>query len=92
MHTQLASLVSLFICMYNARVHTYVVTNPLPCGEISRVAFIWDELAEMCGEVLRVTGFRGMAKFQEMQYIYQDIRSMCYYVLFELKMHPDDHP
>ena len=46
MHTQLASLVSLIVCMYDARVHTYVVTYPLPCGKISRVAFIWDELAE----------------------------------------------
>ena len=90
MHTQLPSIVSLFVCMYDARVHAYVVTNPSPSSEISRVAFVWDELAETCGKILRVAGFRGMAKFQEMQYIYEDIRSMCYY--YVLKLHPDDHP
>ena len=43
--------------MYDAHVHTFVVTNPLPCGESSRVAFIWDELAEIYGDILRVAGF-----------------------------------
>ena len=26
--------------MYNVCVHTYIVVDPVPCGEISRVAYI----------------------------------------------------
>ena len=79
----LASIVSLFICMYNVDMHTYVVINPLPGGEISRVVFIWDELAETWRhfEGSRISRY---GEFQEMKYIYQDIWSMCcyYYVCF----------
>ena len=34
-----ASLISLFVCTYTARVHTYIIGDPVPCGEISRMAF-----------------------------------------------------
>ena len=34
-----ASEISLYICMYNARAYTYIVTDALLCGEISRAAF-----------------------------------------------------
>ena len=39
-YTYTSLIVSLFVCTYNARVHTYIVVDPLPCGNISGVAFI----------------------------------------------------
>ena len=39
-HAYTASIISLFVCTYNARVHADIVVDPVPCGEISRVAFI----------------------------------------------------
>ena len=38
--TYTVSIMSLFVCTYNARAHTYIVVDPVPCGEISRAAFI----------------------------------------------------
>ena len=38
--TYTASIMNLFVCMYNARAHTYTVVDPVPCGAILRVAFI----------------------------------------------------
>ena len=35
-----ASAISLFVCTHNARSHTYIVVDPVPCSEISRAAFI----------------------------------------------------
>ena len=39
-HAYTASVISLFVCTYNARAHTYIVVDPVPCGEILRAAFI----------------------------------------------------
>ena len=61
MHVCTASIVSLFICMCNACVHMYVVVDPLPCGEVSRVASLgmsWLKYA--------VT-FRGRQDFEEIR-------------------------
>ena len=66
-----ASIMSLFVCMYNARAHTYIVIDPVPCGEISRVAFIG-----MCW-LKYVARFRGRQDFEvrqdfeEIQYVDQ---------------------
>ena len=35
-----ASIISLFVCTYNVRALTYIVIDPVTCGEISRVVFI----------------------------------------------------
>ena len=39
-HAYTASLISPFVCMYNVCVLTYIVVDPVPCGEISKAAFI----------------------------------------------------
>ena len=36
----MVSVINLFVCMYYARVHTYIAADILPYGEISRAAFI----------------------------------------------------
>ena len=36
-----ASVISLFVCTYNTCVHTYIIVDPLPCGEILRAVFTW---------------------------------------------------
>ena len=62
-----ASVVSLFVCTYNARAHTYIVVDPMPCGEISRAAFIgmsWLKYAAI---------FRGRRDF-EVQRHFEEIR------------------
>ena len=33
-------MISLFVCTYNVRAHTYITVYPVPRGEILRVAFI----------------------------------------------------
>ena len=37
-----ASIINLFVCTYNtyAQAYMYIVVDPLPCGEISRAAFV----------------------------------------------------
>ena len=42
--------------------HTYVVLDPLPCGEISRAAFIGMIYLKV-GEVSRATIIQGVARF-----------------------------
>ena len=39
-HMYTASIISLFVCTYNARVHMHIVVDPISCGEILRAAFI----------------------------------------------------
>ena len=38
--TYTASLISLFVCMYNVRAHMHIVVNPIPCSEILKAVFI----------------------------------------------------
>ena len=38
------SIISLFVCTYNVHAHMYIAVDPLPCGEISRAAFIGKSL------------------------------------------------
>ena len=61
-----ASIISLFVCTYNVCAHVHIAIDPLPWGKILRAAFIvyWDELAEACGDISRVAGFRGVVRFQ----------------------------
>ena len=60
-----ASIMSLFVCMYNACAHTYIAVDLLTCGKIMRAAFTtyWHELAETCSDISRVVGFRDVARF-----------------------------
>ena len=63
-----ASIISLFVCTYNARVHADIVIDPVPCGEISRAAFIGMLLAEICGDILRGRDFEVRREFEEIRY------------------------
>ena len=56
-----ASIISLFVCTYNVRAHTYIAGDPLPCGEIRG----WDELAETFGDISRAGGFQGVTRFRK---------------------------
>ena len=47
-HAYTASIISFFAHIYNARVHTYIVVDPVSCGKISRAA--------RCGEISRKYG------------------------------------
>ena len=49
------------ICTYNARAHTFIVVDPVPCGDISRVAFI-----RMCWLKYGAT-FRGQRDFEKIR-------------------------
>ena len=62
-HTQL-SIISLFVCTYNARMHTQIVVDPRTMRQDFEGGIYWDELAEICGEISRAAGFRGAARFQ----------------------------
>ena len=53
-----ASIISLFVRMYNARAHMYIAVDPLPCSEISRAAFIGKSLQK------HVATFRGQRDFE----------------------------
>ena len=45
--------------MYNVCALSYNAANPLPCGDSDfKGGIYWDELAETCGDILRVAGFR----------------------------------
>ena len=47
----------------NARVHMEIAVNPVPCGEISRVAFIGT-----CWQI-DAARFRGRQDFEEIRYV-----------------------
>ena len=66
-HAYTASIISLFVCMYNARAYTYIAGDPLPCGEISRAA---DELQKTCGEISRRQDFDVWRDFEEIRYLH----------------------
>ena len=56
----------LLVCtyMYNARAHTYIAGNPLPCGKILRVAFIGTSIQETWSKISRAAGFQGTVRFR----------------------------
>ena len=56
-----ASIISLFVCTYNARAHTYIAVDLLPFGEISREAFIGKSLQK------HAATFRGRRDFEEIR-------------------------
>ena len=45
----------------------YIAGDPLPCGEISRVA---DELQKTCGDISRWRDFDVWQDFEEIQYLH----------------------
>ena len=54
----------IFVCTCTGCAHSYIAVDPLPSGEISRVAFkYWDELTETCGDISKAAGCRGVARF-----------------------------
>ena len=61
------SIISLFVCIYNACAHTHNVVDPIPCGGISRAAFMGTSWLNVrrdfeggrisrCGEISRKYG------------------------------------
>ena len=59
-----ASVITLFVCTYNACEHTYIVVNPIPMRQDFKGGVCWDELAEICGNILRAAGFQGAVRFR----------------------------
>ena len=55
--------------MYNARVHTYVAVDPLPCGEILRLAFIGESLQKHAVTLLGRRDFKVRRDFKEIRYM-----------------------
>ena len=52
MYAYTASIISLFVCTYCAHTYTHTAVDPVPCGEISRAAFIgmnWLKYVVTCG-------------------------------------------
>ena len=46
------------------RTNTLNVTDPLPCGIISRASFFWDPSTEMCSVISRAVVIWGVARFR----------------------------
>ena len=81
----MASVISLFVCTYNARAHTYFVVDPVPCGEISRRHLLgwvgWNMRRHFecggisrCGEISRKYG--SLFPLLEYCYYYPDNSSL----------------
>ena len=56
------AIMCLFVCTYNSRAHTYIDVDPVPCSEISRVAFIGISCLKYAAT------FRGRRDFEEICY------------------------
>ena len=54
-----ASIISLFVCTYNAHAHTYyIVVDPYHAARLQGWRLL-DELAEICGDISRAGGLQG---------------------------------
>ena len=47
------------MCTYNAHANTQIIVNPVP-----RFQRHWDELAEICSDIMRAAEFRDAARFR----------------------------
>ena len=56
-----ASIMSLFVCIYNACVQMYIIVDPVPCGEILRAVFIGMSRLKYAA---RAAEFWGVARFR----------------------------
>ena len=67
-HAYTPSIISLFVSMCNARAHTYIAGDPLPCGEISRAAFIGMSMQKHVARFRRQRDFKVWWDFKEIRY------------------------
>ena len=66
---QTDSIISLFVCMYKVRAHTYIAVDPLPFSEISRAVFIGKSLQKHVATFQGRRDFEVRRDFEEIQYI-----------------------
>ena len=66
-HAYTPSIISLFVCTYNACVYAYIAVDPLPCGEISRAAFIGMSIQKHAAR------FQGRRDFEEIRYVHLQV-------------------
>ena len=62
----------IYVCTYNACARTYIAVDPLPCGEISRAAFIGKSLQKHAAR------FRGQCRHARAQTA--SIITICIYI------------
>ena len=63
-HMHTASIISLFVCIYNACAYACKSCWPFTMQWDFEGGIYWDELAETCGNISRVVGFWGVARFR----------------------------
>ena len=59
-----ASIISLFVCTYNACAYTCKSCWPFTMQRDFEGGIYWDELAETCGDISRAVEFWGVARFR----------------------------
>ena len=59
-----ASIISLFVCIYNACAYTCKSCWPFTMQQDFEGGIYWDELAETCGDISRAVGFWDVARFR----------------------------
>ena len=67
--TYVASIISLFVCTYNALSHMYIAVDPSPCGEISRAAFIGTSWQKYVARFQGWWDFKVQWDFEEIRYV-----------------------